>query len=62
MELATAGSYLLEEELVLGVEEEDAEGTVEHALVDLLHQVAWKVSRGGMRRSQERRGTDAHET
>jgi hypothetical protein len=38
------GRSLLEEESVLGVEEEDGEGAVEEAFVDVLHQVACGAS------------------
>ena len=36
------GSALLEEELVLVVEEEDREGTVKEALVNVGHEMAWQ--------------------
>ena len=34
---------VLEEELVLVVEEEDGKGAVKEALVDVGHQVAWRI-------------------
>lgn len=37
------GGSLLEEELVLVVEEEDGKGAVKEALVDVGHQVAWRI-------------------
>lgn len=35
------GRTLLEEELILGIEEEDGEGAVEETFVDVGHEVAW---------------------
>lgn len=50
------GGALLEEESVLGVEEENGESAVEESLVDVLHQVACGVSVYGARNGASKLG------